>query len=152
MPEGYEFSGLNHVTVTVKDMEQSLHFYRDVIGFKVTMDVGASHDREGMNLAHRAPREGHRMVTFDTGGGPTVSLTEYKEGEGEGILLDDIGVTHFSVTVSDLQALTKRVLAEGFESTRPGFFTDPDGILIQFQEPSHSESVRAHYQAKAQSG
>ena len=79
MPNGYDFTGVDHITVTVSDMERSLRFYRDQLGFGVTMDVVAPHDRDVMNLAHRTPREGHRMATLDTGVGITVSLTEYKD-------------------------------------------------------------------------
>ena len=149
MPHGYEFSGVDHITVTVSDMERSLRFYRDQLGFGVTLDVVAPHDREVMNLAHRTPREGHRMVTLDTGGGITVSLTEYKDPHGEGILLDDLGVTHFAVGVSDLAALTERLVGMGVESPRPGFFVDPDGILIQFMSPGHASETRARYQNQA---
>ena len=152
MPHGYDFTGVDHITVTVSDMERSLRFYRDQLGFGVTMDVIAPHDRDVMNLAHRTPREGHRMATLDTGVGITVSLTEYKDPHGEGILLDDLGVTHFAVGVSDLAALTKRLVGMGVESPRPGFFVDPDGILIQFMSPEHSAETKEHYRVIAEGG
>ena len=30
MTQDYPFSGTNHITITVRDMEKSLHFYRDM--------------------------------------------------------------------------------------------------------------------------
>lgn len=146
MPDTYTFTGVDHITVTVSDMERSLRFYRDLLGFKVTIDAIAPHDRDMMNLSHRTPRESHRMVTFDTGGGPTVSLTEYKDPKGKGLLLDDLGITHYAIGVSDLEALTKRLVAQGIQNPRPGFFLDPDGILVQFMEPGHAAKAREGYQ------
>ena len=133
MPEGYEFSGISHITITVRDMEESLKFYRNMVGLKVTGDIESPHEnRPGMNLLHRKPVAKHRQVSLDVGGGPILALTEYQEATGEGILLDDVGITHFELIVSDLEAFTQRMLAMGAKSERPGFFTDPDGIQVQF--------------------
>ena len=122
MPDTYTFTGVDHITVTVSDMERSLRFYRDLLGFKVTIDAIAPHDRDIMNLSHRTPRESHRMVTFDTGGGPTVSLTEYKDPKGKGLLLDDLGITHYAIGVSDLEALTKWLRSTGYPKPKTRFF------------------------------
>lgn len=132
MTESYEFSGVSHITVTVRDIEKSLKFYRDMVGLKVTDDREASHRKEGMNLLHRNPVAKHRQVSLDAGGGPSIALTEYPAATGEGILLDDVGITHFELIVSDLESFTQRMLAMGAKSERPGFFTDPDGIQVQF--------------------
>ncbi len=132
MPEGYEFSGVSHITVTVRDIEESLKFYRDMVGLKVIGETESSPDRPGMNLLHRKPVAKHRQVSLDVGGGPIIALTEYREATGEGILLDDVGITHFELVVSDLEGFTKQMLAKGAKSERPGFFTDPDGIQVQF--------------------
>jgi catechol 2,3-dioxygenase-like lactoylglutathione lyase family enzyme len=132
MPEGYEFSGISHITVTVRNIEESLKFYRDMVGLKVLGDMESLHEKEGMNLLHRKPVAKHRQVSLDAGGGPIIALTEYREAAGDGILLDDVGITHFELIVSDLEVFTKRMLALGAKSERPGFFTDPDGIQVQF--------------------
>ena len=34
MAQAARFSGINHISVTVRDLDESLHFYRDMVGGK----------------------------------------------------------------------------------------------------------------------
>jgi catechol 2,3-dioxygenase-like lactoylglutathione lyase family enzyme len=62
-------------------------------------------------------------------------------------MLDQVGISHVSFTVSDLDALTTRLLDNQMETCGPVdafkdangrirtvFFRDPDGILVQFDD------------------
>jgi catechol 2,3-dioxygenase-like lactoylglutathione lyase family enzyme len=62
-------------------------------------------------------------------------------------MLDQVGISHLSFTVSDVEALTQRLLDNGVETCGPVdafkdatgrlrtvFFRDPDGILVQFDD------------------
>ena len=35
----------------------------------------------------------------------------------------------------------KRMLAKGAKASGPGFFLNPDGILVQFEEPGEPEAI-----------
>ncbi len=140
MTQDYPFSGTNHITITVRDMEKSLHFYRDMVGLRVS---GERSSKGAPNSHLYGGNASHRLVTLDMGGGPGLALTEYPKAKGEGILLDDVGITHFSLTVSNIKEFTERMLAMGAKPAGPTdaaffkdpFFIDPDGILVQFNGP-----------------
>lgn len=103
--------------------------------------------RHGRFSAH--PR---RVVYLGFGDGdtkPFLVLTEHPGDtiSGKPILLDQVGISHFSFTVPDVAALTERLLAAGVETCGPPdswqgddgtirtvFFRDPDGILVQFDQ------------------
>ena len=67
--------------------------------------------------------------------------------DGDPIKLDQIGISHVSFTVPDVEGLTRQLLAKGAKTCGPPdaakdpsgrvtsvFFLDPDGILVQFDE------------------
>ena len=62
-------------------------------------------------------------------------------------MLDQVGISHVSFTVPNVEAVTQRLLAQGVQTCGPAdafrdaqgrlrtvFFRDPDGILVQFDE------------------
>ena len=66
---------------------------------------------------------------------------------GTPIMLDQIGISHVSFTVPNVDEVTQRLLAQGAQTCGPAdafresnghirtvFFRDPDGILVQFDE------------------
>lgn len=147
-----EFSGVSHIAVNVRDMEKSLRFYRDLVGLKVLED--RSWDEPPDRHLHPAFRTKHtkrHMVMFDTGGGPKLVLIEYTGDRIAGTppLLDDAGVSHFSLVVSGLKAFTERMNSMGAKAAGAGFWADPDGNLIQFEEPRETGAVtqRSAYKA-----
>ena len=78
---------------------------------------------------------------------PFLVLTEHP-GEtvsGAPIMLDQVGISHVSFTVPNVEEVTNRLLAHGVQTCGPAdafrdaqghirtvFFRDPDGILVQF--------------------
>jgi catechol 2,3-dioxygenase-like lactoylglutathione lyase family enzyme len=93
-----------------------------------------------------------RVVHLQAGAGrhiPVLVVTEHPGDTvgGEPIMLDQVGISHLSFTVDNVDDLTKHLLAQGAETcgppdafkdaqgrTRTVFFRDPDGILVQFDE------------------
>jgi catechol 2,3-dioxygenase-like lactoylglutathione lyase family enzyme len=78
---------------------------------------------------------------------PSLTLTSHpgEEPDGNPILLDQVGITHFSITVADVNALAEELISKGVEPAGPKesfinaegkfryiYVRDPDGILIQF--------------------
>ena len=142
-------TAISHIAVCVRDLDESLAFYRDALGMKVTFDAiqdtrGGSrtqtykHHRDTRRVAHVSWGEGQEpylVMTCHPGGQP----------DGDPIKLDQVGVSHFSFTVDDLPGLAEDLLAKGVEI--PGgietfknaqgnissfYVLDPDGILVQF--------------------
>ena len=84
-----------------------------------------------------------------SGAAPVLVVTEHPGDpiSGEPIMLDQVGISHMSFTVPDVQALTTRLLAQGVKTCGPPdafkgadgrirtvFVYDPDGVLVQFDE------------------
>jgi len=130
--------GMSHIAICVRDMDKSLGFYRDILGMEVTFDGPTD------------PRKTRRRVSLSCGEGvpiPSLTLTSHpgEEPDGNPILLDQVGITHFSITVADVNALAEELISKGVEPAGPResfinaegkfryiYVRDPDGILIQF--------------------
>jgi hypothetical protein len=97
-------------------------------------------------------RSRRRLALFDTNGGPNLALNAHpgEDLPGEPILLDGVGVNHVSLIVSDLAALTEKLTEAGVPSPGPGWFLDPDGTLVQFEEPGHAAAGLAGLAARAE--
>ena len=154
-------TGVSHIAVCVRDLEESLEFYRDVLGMKVKMQAT-------QQMAGRSGAESTEMdqgqhesrtvanVWFDGPNGeevaPFLVLTSHPGDKvgGEPIKLDQRGISHISFTdedVSDVAAELKRkgvplagrmadfTHAQG--QVRTIFVYDPDGILVQLDEGPH---------------
>jgi catechol 2,3-dioxygenase-like lactoylglutathione lyase family enzyme len=130
-------------------MEKSLAFYRDMLGMQVLFD-GPTDPTEGGRLHnYQQARKSRRRVSLRFGAGmkPTLTLTSHagEDITGVPLKLDQMGITHFSFTVPDTEALLEELLAKGVtlggprESfinaegrVRSFYVYDPDGIIIQF--------------------
>ncbi len=138
---------LSHVGLCVSDLERSLRFYRDGLGFRErsSLDVsGAAAETllELRDLKLRAvylERDGLRLELLHFASpGP--------RGEAQARAMNELGLTHLSVRVDDLDAALAdlagfggRVL-EGTRiaipaaRTRAAFVTDPDGARVELVE------------------
>jgi len=144
-----EARAVSHIAICTRDMEKSLGFYRDILGMRVLFDGETSPTEGGRPHNYQEARKSRRRVSLSFGAGkkPTLTITSHP-GEaiaGEPLKLDQLGITHFSFTVPDPQALMQELLAKGvplggpreaFTSSqgrvRSFYVHDPDGILIQF--------------------
>jgi catechol 2,3-dioxygenase-like lactoylglutathione lyase family enzyme len=144
-----EASAISHIAICTRDMEKSLAFYRDMLGMTVLFD-GYTDPTEGGRLHnYQQARKSRRRVSLSFGAGkkPTLTLTSHpgEEIAGAPLKLDQMGITHFSFTVPDTQALLEELVAKGAtlggprESftnaagrVRSFYVYDPDGIVIQF--------------------
>ncbi|HET6967616.1 MAG TPA: VOC family protein [Ornithinibacter sp.] len=128
------FTGVNHVALTVTDLDVSERFYRDVLGFRRALDVGYGriviHSATGFTIALlRHP---------DAAGGPFTELTTG---------LDHLGLA--AASRAELVEWEERLRAAGVPFTpirdmplgHHLNFRDPDGIALEFYAPNEVYSA-----------
>ena len=143
-------TGVSHIAICVRDIDKSLEFYRDVLGMTVGYDRIQDTTTGGLPhvYAHsRKTRRQVRLIICKGENSPTITMTTHpdEDPDGEPIKLDQVGISHFSISVPDLQGLADRLASKGVEFAGPlesrlnargevtSFYVyDPDGILLQF--------------------
>ena len=159
------FGRIYHVGLTVRDIEKSIRFYRDVLGLKyegqLLMDDEATsilYGRRGCK-AKVAYLNGSEEINM-----PPVELIEFvsfgaldqgtKQKEGEPIQEPSLfvpSIAELCFCVTDIDKEYERLVAAGveclsspqfFDFSKDGFgkskafyFKDPDGIILEAMEP-----------------
>jgi catechol 2,3-dioxygenase-like lactoylglutathione lyase family enzyme len=142
--------GIDHFSITVADLDRSLAFWRDLLGFEEITDF--EEDREGPHLDEIV---GIANVVIDStyvkAPGITVELMKYVSPEGAEIRprTCDPGCTHIAFACSNLEALFNRVRNAGYTTradrvvevpsgdwggTKSFYCLDPDGVTVEFLE------------------
>ena len=126
-----------HTGISVTDMERSLVWYRDVLGFEKVKD-------------DYAPPLGARICFIRGCGGYEIELFQYdapkpipEERKVPNTDLQTVGTKHVALATDDMAALKKRFVAQGVdiahEVTMDGesvmFIRDPDGVLVEIIQP-----------------
>lgn len=111
-------------TLHVSNFEESLRFYRDLIG----LPVASNNTHDGVSIAMLGPEEAPKIELLCDGTVP--------DGHGEGISI--------GFEVEDLTYATKTMADHGYSLKRGpmspnphiqfSFFTDPDGYEVQLVE------------------
>lgn len=140
----------DHTGITVTNLERSLTFWRDVLGFE---------------LSHRAHQTGDLASEITGVPGAEISLAVLKTPTGHKIeLLEylapperkhieprpcDVGSVHIALTVDDLDAVVSAIAASGWKAAgepqtlrsgpnagkRVVYVRGPDGTTIEFMQP-----------------
>jgi catechol 2,3-dioxygenase-like lactoylglutathione lyase family enzyme len=110
-------TAISHIAICTRDMEKSLTFYRDILGMNVLFD-GMTDPTEGGRLQNyqQARQSRHRVsLSFGPGQKPTLTITSHpgEDISGAPLKLDQMGITHFSFTVPDTEALCAELVARG---------------------------------------
>ena len=146
-----KITGFFHAGVTVKDMETSLGFYRDLLGLPILNDRVIDDPYLAELVA--VPLKSVRIVFLTVTEGVFVELLEYRgvENHPASSRPNDYGAGHLCLYVDDLTALHKRLVAAGVPTRskepirvpmgpRAGalvlYAIDPDGYNIElFEKP-----------------
>ncbi len=139
----------NHVGITVSDLDRSVAFYRDLLGFHVAYERGEV-TAEYMPRLVGIPGARLKIAGLDIPG-LHLDLIEYLQPRGAGVAgpTSDVGNVHVGYTVDDLWAAYRRLSSAGvrFKSepvsptTGPNqggwavYFVDPDGITLEMIQP-----------------
>ncbi len=127
--------GLDHVAVTVTDLDRALAFYQGVMGFRLLGHIDFPNDSRGRTLTH-----------LDTGRGVLELVSFASDPAGAAPAVEDTraGMQHLALRVTGLDAIAARLKEAGVTFTREpvttangarvAFFRDPDGMLIELIE------------------
>lgn len=69
-------SGFNHVVLVTNDMDQTVRFYRDILGLKVKATVGVNTRPPGL-IGRRSDDAWKRLYFFELGNGDTLAFVEF---------------------------------------------------------------------------
>ena len=150
---------LDHVSVTVSDMERSLAFYCDLLGLKEV----ERHRLEGETIAKMAGKpdvimEVVRLEAPETPG-VMLDLQQYvvPEGKVSDAQLGDVAHSHFCFGVPDVWAAYKDLTAKGVEFVSEPvsfdlewgivyvvFFKDPDGFILELMQVPVAKKDSGH--------
>ena len=114
---------LEHVALSVDDMELSLVFYRDLLGMRVIRDLEPGLGGEKLGMVVGMPGCRARIVHLDLGGA-MLELFQYLDPIGKPLPPEyrqaDIGFTHIGLSSDDVRSDYRKLKAEGVE-----FFSEP---------------------------
>ena len=159
---------LDHVALMVSDLEASLRFYRDLLGFEVLspeehkggpidemVNIDGVHMREyrlvppgGVNGYQRGKSAG--QITLDLIQWITPTSPQ------ERVAINHVPSAHLCFGLEDLPAVHERLKNEGVEFVSPPvrfsgegewhvlFFYDPDGNLLEFNEIGAGQQQEGH--------
>jgi catechol 2,3-dioxygenase-like lactoylglutathione lyase family enzyme len=143
-------TGIHHSGIGVRDMETSLHFYRDLLGLEVTGDaevegpmvdaiVGLESAR--VRIVHLKCAENQEIELFQYYAPTTSSFTkDFKQSDG--------GIIHLALFVDDLMKNYERLKESGVKfnsqpynlgGTLAVYMRDPDGITIELMQRDFEE-------------
>jgi methylmalonyl-CoA epimerase len=125
------FAGLDHVGVAVKNLDEAISVYRDVLGFKL----------EGV---HVLTERKVKVAFFSTGGEASFELLEpigndspvakFLESRGEGI-------QHIAVRVKDIETVLAELKRRGVTLVDDKPRTGAEGAKIAFVHPKSTKGV-----------
>jgi catechol 2,3-dioxygenase-like lactoylglutathione lyase family enzyme len=141
----------DHTGITVSDLERSLAFWRDVLGFELSHTT----HQKGEMAAQITGVAGAelKLAVVKAPGGHKIELLEYLAPSDRKKHVDlrpcDVGHVHVAIVVEDLDSILERIAASGWHAAgRPQTLTtgpnagkrviyvrDPDGTTIELMQP-----------------
>ena len=147
----------DHTGITVSNLERSLAFWRDVLGFELSHTA----HQKGELAQEITGVEGAeiKLAVLKTPGGHKIELLEYlapADRKRANLRPCDVGSVHVALLVEDLDAVLAQIAASGWKAAgkpqtlktgpnagkRVVYVRDPDGTTIEFmQMPRRTSST-----------
>ncbi len=139
-------TGVDHTSYTVSNMERSLYFYRDLLGFTLLWQREASNQylRDIVGFPDCVIKQAHLRIPNST---HKLELFEYVQPHGTAPIVstNNPGSSHLSLIVDDLPAAYENLSKEGVQfrsapvyidvGANTGgyalYMLDPDGITVE---------------------
>lgn len=128
----------NHVGLCVADRERSRRFYEGLLGFQFWWELDAPDEGTDQLLQLAKPVGLH--ATYLVRDGLVLELLDYSRRQvhaGPERVMDQVGLTHISFSVSGLGQVLERVadfggvVVDGTVSAQSAMIRDPDGQLLE---------------------
>jgi catechol 2,3-dioxygenase-like lactoylglutathione lyase family enzyme len=133
----------NHVGLCVADRERSRRFYEGLLGLEFWWEIEPPDDRTAQLVQLPEPLGVH--ATYLVRDGFVLELIDYSKHEahaGAERVMDQVGLTHISFSVSDLGGVLEKVaefggaVVDGTVSEQSAMIRDPDGQLLELLSES----------------
>src|SRR5712691_5888631 len=140
----------DHTGITVSNLEQSLEFWQNVLGFEFSHSAHQKGERPEQITGVKGAELKLAVVKSPTG--HKIELLEYlapaDRKKNASLRPCDVGHVHVALVVENLQALLQRIAASGWKAAgepqtltagpnagkRVVYVRDPDGTTIEFME------------------
>jgi catechol 2,3-dioxygenase-like lactoylglutathione lyase family enzyme len=148
--KSFRIIAADHTGITVANLERSLAFWRDVLGFELSHRT-----RQAGELASEitgVPGAEISLAVLKTPGGHKIELLEY-HAPSDRKYVDlrpcDVGSAHVALAVDNLDAVLDAIATSGWKAAgqpqtlqsgpnagrRVVYVRDPDGTTIEFMQP-----------------
>ena len=140
----------DHTGITVSNLERSLVFWRDVLGFELSHRTHQIGELAGEITG--VPGAEISLAVVKAPGGHKIELLEYLAPPDRKQHVDlkpcDVGAVHVALIVNDLDAVLNMITASGWKAAgkpqtlksgpntgkRVAYVRDPDGTTIEFMQ------------------
>lgn len=124
------FHNLDHIAIVVRDTEEALKFYRDVLGLQVLLSEGF--DSTGVRLTH-----------LDLGNTELQLVQPLSSDHALGSFLDQNGegLHHICLTVDDVEECAHQLPSMGMRTRQREPHPAPRGRKALFIDPSTTRGV-----------
>ena len=146
----FRILGADHTGITVSDLERSLAFWRDVLGFELSHRAHQTGDLASKITG--VPTAEIKLAVLKTPTGHRIELLEYLAPANRKRLDPrpcDVGSVHIALTVDNLDGVLFAIAASGWKAAgapqtltvgpnagkRVIYVRDPDGTTIEFMQP-----------------
>jgi catechol 2,3-dioxygenase-like lactoylglutathione lyase family enzyme len=153
MRNGFRIIAADHTGFTVTDIEESLAFWGDVLGFELSH---RAHHTGKLASEVTGVADAEILIAVLKGHGHKVELLQYlapPERKRVALRPCDVGSVHIAFTVDDLAAVVRAVAASGWKTAgqpqtlisgpntgrRVAYVRDPDGTTIEFMQPAREK-------------
>ena len=136
---------IRHTGIVVIDLETSLHFYRDLLGFQIAKQMEESGDYiDNISLLRNVKVTTVKLASLS---GQMIELLKYHSHpeEQKTRRICEIGISHIAFTVNNLDAEYERLKDKGIQFNSPPqlspdgyakvtFCRAPEGTLVELVE------------------
>ena len=147
MAKQFRIIAADHTGITVSNLERSLAFWRDVLGFEFSHSTHQTGERPEQITGVKGAEL--KLAVLKTPSGHKIELLEYfapADRRCADIRPCDVGHVHVALTVDDLDAVLQKIAASGWKAAgtpqtlthgpnagkRVIYVRDPDGTTIEF--------------------